>query len=178
MKEFSISIKVELFFLRQVVLTLINSILFHRSFSEAVPKDVLVLNKITTVQLDDPQLQSQIESRIDAFMATLNSQSTYILSFALYEKLLATQKRGWFGLESKEEEKIEIERWNINISIVPSSDEATVVDQVNSALFYITKTSIDFKDHIPAITNTDRYPFPFQILFSNDASGVWKLPFL
>lgn len=174
---FNLSLSVELFFVKTVVSALLNSILWHRSFSEAIPKEITLWNKITTVKLDDPELDRDLDQRIDAFMATLNNQSNYMISLALYDKIVGTTRRGWFGMK-EEEERVEIERWNIELCLVGSSEESVVVSQVRSALMMISKTSNETKQDFPAISNTERYPFPFQVIFSGSDTASWKLPFL
>ncbi|KAI9325489.1 autophagy-related protein [Obelidium mucronatum] len=105
------------------------------------------------------------------------SPHSFILSFSERKQKKA---QGWF---SNEPAVIPWEQWTIRLVITQSKTERdqlqakkSIEQQLHSTLLKITQIANDHKDHVPAITTQDSYPFPMQISFSSDQSwgGIIK----
>jgi len=97
------------------------------------------------------------------------------LAVKFYEKK-KLKKPTWFG---KTEEEINWETWIINVRVVQKqTDLSSLVDNLKSQF---EKTIIDIgeccdknKDHIPVITSTDLFPFPYSMSTSHGNNDSWK----
>ncbi|KAJ3020620.1 UNVERIFIED_CONTAM: hypothetical protein HDU68_010083 [Siphonaria sp. JEL0065] len=105
------------------------------------------------------------------------SQHSFILSFS---ERKARKSQGWF---SGEPAVVPWEQWTIRLSVTQSKTERdqlqakkSIEQQLHSTLLKITQIANDHKDHVPAITTQDSYPFPLQISFNNEQSwgGIIK----
>ncbi|KAJ3112687.1 hypothetical protein HK100_002240 [Physocladia obscura] len=99
----------------------------------------------------------------------------YTFSVAFSERRVR-RSSNWF---SNEPVPAPWEQWNIRLSIVQSRTEREQIharksfeQQLQTTLLKITRLSNENKDHIPAITTQDGYPFPVQISFSS-ADQSW-----
>lgn len=96
------------------------------------------------------------------------------------------KKPTWFG---KTEEEINWETWIFNIRVIsnPSimsinNDHHIDIDQFienlknvfEKTIWEISEKCDEFKDHIPIITSTDLFPFPYTISTSHGNNDSWK----
>ncbi|KAJ3325544.1 hypothetical protein HDU76_013137 [Blyttiomyces sp. JEL0837] len=122
-----------------------------------------------------------VEERVSTFIKSLdpltaNTKQQHTISIFFTERR-AKKNNYWFG---KAEEEVCWEQWLISLTLTQARTEReqleakkAVETQLLTALSKITQKANENKDHVPPITNTDSYPFPFQIVFSTipDASS-------
>ncbi|RLN13173.1 hypothetical protein C2845_PM09G07050 [Panicum miliaceum] len=159
--------------IRDVLRCILHTIFFHRTLSLVRPKDVdCDFLEITYVQCGLPELEKEVDEKIDQFIAWLekhpNRRSQVCLSF-FDEK---NKNPGWFVNKT---ERIYWEQWFINLHVMSpkrysksnssrrltnvegnaleetSSRRAALESSINEVLFQIINFANEKKDHIPAI---------------------------
>ncbi|PWZ26231.1 hypothetical protein Zm00014a_032078 [Zea mays] len=152
---------------------ILHTIFFHRTLSLVRPKDVdCDFLDITYVQCGLPELEKEVDEKIDQFSAWVekhpNRRSQICLSF-FDEK---HRHPGWFVNKT---ERIYWEQWFINLQVMfpkrysksnsskgltniqanaveeTSTRRAALEASINEVLFQIIKFANEKKDHIPAI---------------------------
>lgn len=88
------------------------------------------------------------------------------------------KKPTWFG---KTEEEINWETWILNIRVISKSintDHSQLIEnlklQFEQTLWEISEQCDEYKDHIPVITSTELFPFPYTISTSHGNNDSWK----
>lgn len=98
------------------------------------------------------------------------------LAIKFYERK-KLKKPTWFG---KTEEEINWETWILNVRVVQKNSELlhTLVDnlklQFKETVLNISEICDQKKDHIPVITSTDLFPFPYTMSTSHGNNDSWK----
>ncbi|KAF8723661.1 hypothetical protein HU200_021621 [Digitaria exilis] len=167
---------------------ILHTVFFHRTLSLVRPKDVdCKFLEITYVQCGLPELEKEIDEKIEQFIAWVekhpNRRSQVCLSF-FDEK---SKNPGWFVNKT---ERIYWEQWFINLHVTSpkresnsskgltnigwnalvetSSRHAALESSINEVLFQIINFANEKKDHIPAIP--DRI-FNHEIMIPRDDSS-------
>jgi len=165
------SIEVERFQLKDVLRSLINTIVFNRALGSGVVAkevDCEVFEQISYVKVDDVAINKQIETDIETFCQTLEKEGKGVLCLSFYAKSV---KKGWL---SKTEEKTTWERWLINLSLERQTNKnaierdkrnASRQEQLRERLMYVVAMVNEKKDHIPPL-NKGVDVFPFMISHS------------
>ncbi|KAI9325869.1 hypothetical protein DFJ73DRAFT_867997 [Zopfochytrium polystomum] len=95
----------------------------------------------------------------------------------LFLERRAKKSTYWFSVKSEEE--VCWEQWTVRVSVTQARTEREQIEarraveaNLLGCLLRLTQLANEQKDHVPPITNTDTYPFPFQIVFNSapDAS--------
>jgi len=171
---------------------ILHTIFFHRTLSLVRPKDVdCDFLEITYVQCGLPELEKEVDEKIDQFIAWVekhpNRKSQVCLSF-FDEK---SKNPGWFVNKT---ERIYWEQWFINLHVMSpkrysksnsskgltniggnaleetSSRRAALESSINEVLFQIINFANEKKDHIPAIP--DRI-FNHEIMIPSSSDSVF-----
>ncbi|CAN6351640.1 unnamed protein product [Urochloa humidicola] len=182
--------------IRDVLRCILHTIFFHRTLSLVRPKDVdCEILEITYVQCGLPELEKEVDEKIDLFVAWVekhpNRRSQVCLSF-FDEK---HKHPGWFVNKT---ERIYWEQWFINLHVIKSpkrynkstsskgltnvggndleetrSRRAALESSLNEVLFQIINFANEKKDHIPAIP--DRiFNHEIMIPSSSDSMFGWN----
>lgn len=192
-------LELEHFQIREVLRCILHTIMFHRALGLVRPRDVdLELFEVTYVQCGDPELERNIEEKIDLFIAWVekhpNKKGQVCLSF--FET--RNKQTGWFGTKV---ERFYWEQWCISLNIFPPKSSqnkshlgrALTLDSADTAmeektkqdvaletalrevLFQILQLVNDKKDHIPPVLNSLTVSFPYEISIpSNSDSSFGK----
>ncbi|CAL9113279.1 hypothetical protein MUK42_01942 [Musa troglodytarum] len=183
--------------IREVLRSILHTILFHRALGLVRPKDVeCELFDIIYVQCEDHELEKKIDEKINQFIGWVekhpNRKSQVCISFYEVKNKHAT----WFGNKI---ERFYWEQWYINLHIVSPkphgkshNTKAHVVTGENafeesnsrcaalgSSLREVLLQIINFvnekKDHIPPLQNSEIVSFPYEISTpsSSDSSFGW-----
>ncbi|KAL6623149.1 hypothetical protein ACP70R_018256 [Stipagrostis hirtigluma subsp. patula] len=158
---------------RDVLRCILHTIFFHRTLSLVRPKDVdCDFFEITYVQCGLPELEKEVDEKIDQFIAWVekhpNRRSQVCLSF-FDEK---NKHPGWFGNKT---ERIHWEQWFINLHVISpkrysksssskgltniggnaleetNARRAALESSIHEVLFQIINFANEKKDHIPSI---------------------------
>jgi autophagy-related protein 101 len=125
------------------------------------------------VQVDDPEVESVVESRLDALLSWLANRSSASVSevavrLSFYE--LRT-KQTWFGGAS--EERLYWEQWRVPLRVhrAPGAVASSLKGAVERSVFYILRAVNDKKEHIPPVsaTSSGAVSHPFEIGLPGDA---------
>ncbi|KAG2620528.1 autophagy-related protein 101-like isoform X1 [Panicum virgatum] len=185
-------LELELTEIRDVLRCILHTIFFHRTLSLVRPKDVdCDFLEITYVQCGLPELEKEVDEKIDLFIAWVekhpNRRSQVCLSF-LDEK---HKHPGWFVNKT---ERIYWEQWFISLHVMSpkrysksnsskglsniggdaleetSLRRAALESSINEVLFQIINFANEKKDHIPAIP--DRI-FNHEIMIPSSSDSVF-----
>jgi len=179
----NLDVSVEQYYLKDVLRALVHSILFHRSFADIVPIDVYIqpLN-ITYVRCDyDDAMDRLIEARISDFCKLFISdlyRHKQTLSIFFYTHQSSVKSSSWFS--TTRARTSEWEQWCLNVQVSIAKTEPEQIASLKNLSGHLLDKLIDIsqktneeKSHVPPITSTEKYPFPFEIVF-DDVS--WKMP--
>ncbi|KAJ3217308.1 hypothetical protein HK099_005521 [Clydaea vesicula] len=180
-KIFRFDLTVEQYYIRDVLRALIHSIIFHRSFNELIPLEVHVdLLNVTYVKIDDPEVEKMIQEKIANFTKSFINNSKQGQILISFKNGKESKAKYWF---SKSNEDAIFEQWQINITLIRAKTEREQIDcrktlstLLLEKLIEISHITNEDNDHVPAITNADQYPFPFQIEMASNDQNSWKLP--
>ncbi|KAI4327497.1 hypothetical protein L6164_019949 [Bauhinia variegata] len=188
-------LEVEHFEIREVLLCILHTIVFHRALGLVRPRDIdLELFDITYVQCGDMELEKKIDDKIEQFISWVekhpNKKSQICLSF--YE--VKNKQVSWF---SNKIERIYWEQWYINLNVAQhpkahssKSVQSKVVytgedrDARNAALeaslrevlFQIIKFVNEKKDHVPPIPNLEgAVSFPYEITIPSSSDSAFGM---
>ncbi|CAD6251161.1 unnamed protein product [Miscanthus lutarioriparius] len=136
--------------IRDVLRCILHTIFFHRTLSLVRPKDVdCDFLEITYVQCGLPELEKEVDEKIDQFTAWVekhpNRRSQICLSF-FDEKQTPSPKR-----YSKSNSSKGLTNIGANALEETSTRRAALESSVNEVLFQIINFANEKKDHIPAI---------------------------
>ncbi|CAG8523146.1 8213_t:CDS:2 [Ambispora leptoticha] len=124
---------------------------------------------IDLVAIDDPEIEQEVEEKVMQFVQMMESHGNQKGQIAVmfHEK---RTKKAWF---TKSEEEICWEQWALTIRTVMCRTEMDRIKmrkemnkQLTSCLFSIIRFINEKKDHIPSITDSNRNPFPYQIVIA------------
>lgn len=184
---------VEHFEIREVLRSILHTIMFHRALGLVRPKDVdLQLFDITYVQCGDAEIEKKVDEKIDQFICWVekhpNKKSQVCVSF--YE--VKNNKAIWF---SNKVERLFWEHWYINLNVVQhpkthtsksrhskvvdagekalreeSTGRASLEASLREVLFQIIRFANEKKDHIPGVPRGEEISFPFEITIPSSDS--------
>ncbi|PIA15315.1 hypothetical protein COEREDRAFT_82073 [Coemansia reversa NRRL 1564] len=171
------TLELERRFVEPVVKSVLHTILFHRYFGNVSPRDNYILSSITYTSVDNVDVLSAVDEKVEELMQNLSSTSDSKSQISLY--FTETKpRRAWF---SKSEEEICWEEWIINVqSKVQQTDREANQLQINAenqakkAIFHVIQEMDKSKEHIPLIANSQTNPFPYHISVA-PVSGLWSL---
>ncbi|EEP79534.1 conserved hypothetical protein [Uncinocarpus reesii 1704] len=172
---------------KDVLKGILHTIFFHRYFPCVRPDTFDVLD-LTLPAIDDVELETLIDSRINTLIrqhlsSTSNSPNGGVrgrIAVQFFEK--KRRKAGtWFGgLAGKNEEEVCWEIWTVNVTIATPRTESerakvrkAMEKMLQKAAFKILAIANQGKDHIPPITTSDANPFPYQIIL-NPKTDNWS----
>jgi hypothetical protein len=161
-------LEVHLSQLKEVLQSILQSILFVRAFGFVKPCEMHVeFLDLYYVKCDDKAVDVKVEEKIDEFCASFAKRKTnkgqIVLSF--YEK---KQKNKFFS----KYDLVCWEQWIVHISLTNSTSKTNNLEQeLKGKLLYINNIVNENKAHIPPITTKDVTPFPFEISIPNNSEG-------
>lgn len=127
------------------------------------------------MQVDDPEVESVVESRLDKLLEWLASKSESVevaVRLSFYERR-TKQTFGWFG--GATEERLYWEQWRVPLRVhrAPGAEVASSLKgAVERSVFFVLSAVNDKREHIPPVsaTSSGAVSHPFEIGLPGDAT--------
>lgn len=132
-------------------------------------------NKLLRSPRSMPATSSTLQSNKTTVPGGNNNVKFGQLTVKFYERK-KLKKPTWFG---KTEEDINWETWILNVRVIQKfTDPSSLIDnlrlQFEKTVEEIGEICDKNKDHIPVITSTDLFPFPYTMSTSHGNNDSWK----
>lgn len=138
-----------------------------------------ISNKLSTKSPSSMPTTSSTLQTTSTRTATNNNNNNvkfgqFTIKFYERKKL---KKPTWFG---KTEEEINWETWILNVRVVQNNTnhQSTLLEnttnQFEKTVLEISETCDTNKNHIPVITSTELFPFPYTMSTSHGNNDSWK----
>lgn len=133
-------------------------------------------NKLLKSPRSMPATSSTLQSNKTTIPTGVNNNVKFgQLTVKFYERK-KLKKPTWFG---KTEEEINWETWILNVRVIQkNTDLSSLLDNLRLQFEKTVEEIGDYcdknKDHIPIITSTDLFPFPYTMSTSHGNNDSWK----
>lgn len=179
--EFTLELFADINNVRDVARGILHLIFFHRHFPLIRPSTIDVLD-LALPFVPVPELESIIDSRCYQLYRQLSTPTASNSSRGSIQVQFLEKKRkpraaaaglGWFGTGrgAGTEEEVCWETWNLKVTLASPRTETEKVKALRAMETTLQKTALKImaiansqKEHIPAITNEQA--FPYQILLN------------